>query len=87
MSLYGLGTTLGAGIYALVGELAAVSGYSALTSFVFAGLMASLTAFSFAELSGRFPQAAGAAIYVRKGFGSESISTIVGLLLIAAGLV
>lgn len=85
--LYGLGTTIGAGIYALVGELAAESGYSALASFFFAGLMASLTAFSFAELSGRYPQAAGAAMYVREGFGSVSVSTIVGLLVIAAGLV
>lgn len=85
--LYGLGTTIGAGIYALVGELAAVSGYSALASFLFAALMAALTAFSFAELSGRFPHAAGAAIYVREGFGSVWVSTMVGFLVIAAGLV
>lgn len=85
--LYGLGTTIGAGIYALVGELAVVSGYSALASFVFAALIAALTALSFAELSGRFPQAAGAAMYVREGFGSVWASTLVGLLVIAAGLV
>ncbi len=87
MVLYGLGTTIGAGIYALVGELAAVSGYSALAAFVLAALMAGLTAMSFAELSGRYPHAAGAAVYVGEGFGSVRASTAVGLLVIAAGLV
>lgn len=85
--LYGLGTTIGAGIYALVGELAAISGYSALTAFLVASIMAAFTAFSFAELSGRFPHAAGAAVYVREGFGSRHFSTLIGLMVISAGLV
>ncbi|MYM64274.1 amino acid permease [Pseudomaricurvus sp. HS19] len=85
--LYGLGTTIGAGIYALVGELAAVSGYSALASFVLAALLASLTALSFAELSARFPFAGGAATFVREGLGSRHLSTLVGLLVVLAGLV
>ena len=39
MVLYGLGTTIGAGIYALVGELAAIAGYLAPASFLLAALM------------------------------------------------
>jgi amino acid transporter len=87
MILYGLGTTIGAGIYALVGEIASVAGYFAPVSFLVASILASFTAISFAELSSRFPQAAGAALYVKKGFGSEHLSTLVGLLVILAGLV
>jgi len=87
MVLYGLGTTIGAGIYALIGELAAVSGYLAPASFLVASLLAGLTAFSFAELSGRYPNAAGAALYTLKGFSSKNLSTLVGLLVILAGLV
>jgi amino acid transporter len=87
MVLYGLGTTIGAGIYALVGEVAGVAGYFAPVSFFIASLMAAFTAISFAELCGRFPQAAGAALYVKQGFASERFSTIVGLLVITAGLV
>jgi amino acid transporter len=49
--LYGLGTTIGAGIYALVGEMAAISGYYAPVSFLLASIMAALTALSFAELA------------------------------------
>jgi len=85
--LYGLGTTIGAGIYALVGEMAAISGYFAPVSFLLASILAGLTALSFAELSGRFPRCAGAALYVKEGFSSERLSVIVGLLVVAAGLV
>ncbi len=87
MVLYGLGTTIGAGIYALVGELAGIAGYFAPISFLIASFMATLTAMSFAELSGRFPKAAGAALYIKEGFGSQSLSTLTGLLVILAGLV
>ena len=87
MVLYGLGTTIGAGIYALVGEIASVAGYFAPVSFLIASLLAGFTAISFAELCSRFPRAAGAALYVKQGFASERLSTIVGLLVITAGLV
>lgn len=85
--LYGLGTTVGAGIYALVGEIASVAGYYAPISFLVAALLAAFTAISFAELSGRFPRAAGAALYVKQGFSSEGLSIAVGVLVILAGLV
>jgi len=85
--LYGLGTTIGAGIYALVGEMAGIAGYYAPVSFLVASILAALTALSFAELSGRYPRCAGAALYVKEGLSSERLSTIVGFLVIAAGLV
>jgi amino acid transporter len=49
--------------------------------------MAGLTALSFAELSGRFPRCAGAALYVKEAFSSEGLSLLVGFLVIAAGMV
>ncbi len=87
MVLYGLGKTIGAGIYALVGEIASVAGYFAPLSFLVASLLAGFTAISFAELSARYPKAAGAALYIKQGFDSDRLSTIVGLLVITAGLV
>ncbi|MEA3406353.1 MAG: amino acid permease [Pseudomonadota bacterium] len=87
MVLYGLGTTIGAGIYALVGELAGVSGYLAPAAFLFAAILAGMTALSFAELSGRYPRAAGAALYTQEGFHSHGLARVVGLLVITAGLV
>ena len=85
--LYGLGTTIGAGIYALVGELAGIAGYLAPAAFLVASVMAALTAMSFAEMSGRYPRCAGAALYVKEGLASERLSLVVGLLVICAGLV
>lgn len=87
MVFYGLGTTIGAGIYVLVGKLAEVAGFLSLLSFLIASFMAGLTALSFAELSGRFPRAGGSSVYVREGFSSIRLSTLVGLLVIAAGVV
>ncbi len=87
MVLYGLGTTVGAGIYALVGELAGVAGYLAPAAFLVASLLAGLTAMSFAELSGRFPLAAGAALYVQNGFSSTQMARLTGLVVVLAGLV
>ena len=85
--LYGLGTTIGAGIYSLLGEVARTAGYFAPLSFLLASLLAALTATSFAELSARFPRAAGVALYVERGFSSRGLSLAVGLLVISAGLV
>ncbi|MFK7793962.1 MAG: APC family permease [Gammaproteobacteria bacterium] len=85
--LYGLGTTIGAGIYALVGEVASIAGYFAPISFLIASITAGFTAISFAELCGRYPRAAGASLYVKQSFGSERFSTFVGLLVVLAGLV
>lgn len=87
MVLYGLGTTIGAGIYALIGELANVSGYMAPTGFLVASIMAGLTALSFAELSSRFPHAAGASLYIRQGLGSAKLALVAGLLVALAGIV
>jgi amino acid transporter len=83
--LYGVGTIVGAGIYALLGEVAARAGYWAPASFVVAAAMAAATALSFAELSSRFPKSAGEAEYVAVAFSSKLLSTIVGLLVILIG--
>jgi amino acid transporter len=87
MVLYGLGTTIGAGIYALAGEITRVAGYFAPLSFLFAALLAGFTAISFAELCGRYPYAGGAALYVKQAFSSQRLSILIGLLVVTAGLV
>lgn len=87
LTLYGLGTTVGAGIYVLVGEVAGLAGYLAPLAFLVAALLAGVSALSFAELSVRFPFSAGEAIYVREGFGSNRLAVLVGLLVISAGVV
>ncbi len=85
--LYGLGTTVGAGIFALVGKVAGRAGLYAPVSFFAAALIAALTALCLAELSARFPKSAGEAVYVREGLNSHHLALAVGLLVACAGIV
>jgi len=85
--LYGLGVTIGAGIYVLVGEAAAEAGMFAPISFLLAAIVVAFTGFSYAELSTRFPVSAGEAAYVREGTGSRPLATVIGLLVVASGVI
>jgi amino acid transporter len=87
LTLYGVGVTVGAGIYVLVGEAAGVAGSAAPLSFVLAALVVAPTAFSFGELSSRLPRSAGEAVYVGEAFGSVSLTRLIGLLVATAGIV
>jgi amino acid transporter len=87
LTLYGLGTILGAGIYVLVGKVAGIAGLYAPIAFLVAAVVAAVTALSYAELASRFPKSAGEAIYVQEGFGVRALSIAVGLLLVVSGLV
>ncbi len=86
-TLYGLGVTIGAGIYVMVGVASARAGMQAPLAFLFAAALMSCTAASFAELAGRLPVAAGEAEYVRRGFGSPLLATAIGVLVIAVAIV
>ncbi|MDZ4216870.1 MAG: amino acid permease [Candidatus Gracilibacteria bacterium] len=84
---YGLGTILGAGIYVLIGEVVADAGINAPLSFLLAGILAVLTGFSYAELSSRYPQSAGAAVYVHKAFHRDRLSQLIGVLVMVTGMI
>jgi amino acid transporter len=85
-TLYGLGVTVGAGIYVLIGAAAARGGMHAPLAFIIAAGLMALSAASFAELAGRFPVAAGEAAYARAAFGSR-LAILVGLLVIGIAVV
>jgi APA family basic amino acid/polyamine antiporter len=85
--LYGVGITIGAGIYVLIGAVAGHAGKYAPWSFVLAAAAMALTVGSYAELATRFPVSAGEAAYVRAAFNSRLASTLTGLLTILIGIV
>ena len=85
--LYGLGTMVGGGFYALLGKVAGEAGLLAPIALIFSGLLAFLSATSFAELSSRFPVSAGEVQYVKEGFNSRTFATIIGWLVIITGIV
>lgn len=84
---YGVGTMVGGGFYALSGEVAGRVGLHAPLAFALAGVLALLSALSFAELSGRLPHSGGSARYVEEAFGRPWLSAVVGWLVISTGIV
>ncbi len=85
--LYGLGVTVGAGIYVLVGSAAGRAGVHAPIAFLVAAIVMAFTAASFAELAVRFPVSASEAAYVAAGLRSDRLALIVGLLVVSAGVI
>lgn len=60
---FGVGLILGAGIYVIIGDVAAIAGNTMWISFVLAALIAIVTGFSYAELSSIFPKSAAEYVY------------------------
>ncbi len=83
---YGLGNIFGAGIYVLIGEMAGIAGIYIPLSFLFACVVVTFTALTYAELSARYPMSAGEALYINAGFDNPLFSTFVGLSIALTGL-
>ena len=65
----GVGSMVGAGIFALLGEAAALAGSAVWVSFLMAGIIALLTAYSFVQMGIRFPSRGGIVEYLVQAYG------------------
>ncbi|OEJ23622.1 amino acid permease [Streptomyces agglomeratus] len=81
-----LGDVLGAGVYVLVGEVAADSGGAVWVPLAVALLLALLTAASYAELATKYPRSGGASHYATRAFGPFA-GFVAGFCMLAAGVV
>ncbi len=84
--LYGLGVTIGAGIFALIGEILGLAGDNAPLSFLVAGILAGFTGVSYMILVGAFPRAGGEAVYVTQGLG-RAAGRVTGLAVVITGII
>ena len=73
---YGVGVTIGAGIFALIGEVVKVAGDAAPMAFLLAGVIAGATAISYALLSGVYPRAGGEAVFVNIALGNTAAKLV-----------
>jgi len=87
ITFFGLGNILGAGIYVLVGKVAGEAGYYAPLAFLVASIIAAISAFTYAELSARYPVSAGEAVYLHEGLNIRVLTIAVGLMITLAGMV
>jgi amino acid transporter len=81
-----LGDIVGAGIYALVGEVGAIVGGAIWTAFLAAFVLAIFTAASYAELVTKYPRAGGSATYVNNAFKNPFVSFMVAFAVMASGI-
>ena len=86
LTVFVIGDVLGAGIYALVGEVGGEVGGAIWAAFLLAGVLAVFTAASYSELVTKYPQAAGAALYVNKAFKSEFFTFVVAFAVMTSGV-
>ncbi|GAA4264424.1 APC family permease [Frondihabitans peucedani] len=84
--LFIIGDILGTGVYALTGQVAAEVGGAAWLPFLIAFGVALVTAFSYLELVTKYPQTAGAALYVHKAFGIHFVTFLVTFIVMCSGI-
>ncbi len=81
-----VGDILGGGIYALAGEVGAETGGAIWTGFLAAFILATLTAFAYAELVSKYPRAGGAALYVDRAFRRPFFTFMIAFAVMASGI-
>jgi amino acid transporter len=81
-----IGDVLGTGIYALVGSVAGQIGGALWLPFLVAFGVAFLTAFSYLELVGKYPRAAGAALYTQRAFKIPFLTFLVAFAVMSSGI-
>ena len=83
----GVGSMVGAGIFALLGEAGAVAGSAVWLSFLVAGIVAGLQGYAVAKLGARYPSSGGIVTFLLEGYGRGHITAITSWLLYFAALI
>ncbi|AUI61883.1 APC family permease [Amycolatopsis sp. BJA-103] len=81
-----VGDIIGTGVYALTGQVAGRVGGALWLPFLIAFVVAIMTAFSYLELVGKYPQAAGAALYTHKAFKIRFLTFMVAFAVMCSGI-
>lgn len=81
----GVGSMVGAGIFALLGAAGAVAGSAVWLSFLLAGIIAGLQGYSFSKLGAKYPSGGGLLTFLGKGFGEGHVAAVTSWVFYAAG--
>ena len=81
-----VGDVLGSGIYVLVGLVAAAVGGAFWMAFLAGVAIATITGLAYAELVTKYPQAAGASLYINKAFRSPLLTFFITICMLSANM-
>ncbi|MCS6711940.1 amino acid permease [Brachybacterium sp. EF45031] len=84
--LFIVGDILGTGVYSLTGKVAGEVGGAGWLPILIAFTVALITAFSYLEMVTKYPQAAGAALYIHKAFGVHFVTFMVTFAVLSSGI-
>jgi len=82
----GTGVMIGAGLFALIGQVAQLAGSYLVISFILGAIVAGFSAYSYICFSNQFPSAGGIAMYLKKAYG-KSLSTAFGAILMTVSMI
>ncbi|MBO6534127.1 APC family permease [Muricauda oceani] len=82
----GTGVMIGAGIFALLGQVAELSGQWFPYAFLLGAIISGFSAYSYVKMSNAYPSAGGIAMYLKKIYGKSAL-TASGALLMALSMV
>ncbi len=80
----GVGGMIGGGIFAVLGLTILLAKGAAPVAFLFAGIIALLTSYSYAKLSVRYPSEGGTVEFLVRGFGNNLFTSYLNTLLLAS---
>ncbi len=82
----GTGVMIGAGIFALLGQVAELAGVFFPLAFLIGAIVSAFSAYTYIKMSNAYPSAGGIAMYLKKAYGAGTI-TAAGSLLMAFSMV
>lgn len=77
----GTGVMIGAGIFALLGQVAELSGELFPVIFLLGAIISGFSAYSYIKMSNAFPSAGGIAMYLKKAYGEGTVTAGASLLM------
>lgn len=83
----GVGSMVGAGIFALLGQAGAIAGNATYISFLIGGLVALSSGYSYAKLGVKFPSSGGVMEFLLQGFGKGTFASTFSILFICSGII
>lgn len=77
----GTGVMIGAGIFALLGQVAELSGDYFAYAFILGGIISGFSAYSYIKMANAYPSAGGIAMFLQKAYGKGTMTAFAALLM------